>query len=767
MPENELENELRQLVKEGVNSSLTPVVFPEVQKVEVLNFPEQLAPIVNVPEPQVTVNVPEPKVTVNVPEPKVTVNAPDNSKVFEEIKDLLKKDRTDDLLDAMDSQGKMLVDAYKTVKVIGGNASGAQNLWNAAGTVINPATTEKQDAIVAAIEAIPGGGGVQYTEGDTDATITGTAIMWEDASNTLVVPSSSKPLPVDITQGVDVEFGPGTIDSFGHLITGTINNQIDIQFYRDTVANLTTVTTANGGTASATGGMATFSATTTASSQAKGVSPTSTTYTAGGEIYAIFTAGWTGTGSGTSYQRIGLFDTNNGFFIGYEGGTFYATVRKGGSDVGVAKASFSEDPLTGGTTSLFTRNGTPEAINLTKLNVFRIRFGWVGSAPINFEVLSPDGQWVTFHKIKQPNNASLPHIESADLPVTCDVFSGNSGAALTIITNCWAAGTTQALGKVNATITGDSFAGLQRAVITGETTAGGGGFVNVKVDPSGAVNTSGVITALPNEGQQTMANSISVAIASNQTAVPVSGTFYQATQPVSATDLDIRDLTSTDVVTVTGGAGQTADVKVTLDGESVPVTGTFYQATQPVSATDLDIRNLAKAQDEVYAVLRTDAGAAYDARQVTVQNSSIPVTDNSGSLTVDAPVATPVFVRLSDGAAAITTLPVSMTTPPFVAVTATTADATASGDTTIVSITNTPRLYYIALSANGANSADVTAIVKIGASSKFKVSLKAGAIWAHHIGASMQYLTGSVGDDIVVNLSAAQTVHVSVEYADA
>jgi len=38
----------------------------------------------------------------------------------------------------------------------------------------------------------------------------------------------------------------------------------------------------------------------------------------------------------------------------------------------------------------------------------------------------------------------------------------------------------------------------------------------------------------------------------------------------------------------------------------------------------------------------------------------IPVSDNSGSLTVDAPVGTPAFVRLSDGAAAITTLPVSL-----------------------------------------------------------------------------------------------------------
>lgn len=43
---------------------------------------------------------------------------------------------------------------------------------------------------------------------------------------------------------------------------------------------------------------------------------------------------------------------------------------------------------------------------------------------------------------------------------------------------------------------------------------------------------------------------------------------------------------------------------------------------------------------------------------VKVDGSAVaqPVTDNSSSLTVDAPVGTPVFVRLSDGAAAITNL---------------------------------------------------------------------------------------------------------------
>ena len=39
----------------------------------------------------------------------------------------------------------------------------------------------------------------QYTEGDTDASITGTAVMWEDTSDTLRAVSHAKPLPVHVT----------------------------------------------------------------------------------------------------------------------------------------------------------------------------------------------------------------------------------------------------------------------------------------------------------------------------------------------------------------------------------------------------------------------------------------------------------------------------------------------------------------------------------------------------------------------------------------
>lgn len=43
-----------------------------------------------------------------------------------------------------------------------------------------------------------GGGGTQYTEGDTDTTITGNVMMWEDTSDTIRAVSAAKPLPVNM-----------------------------------------------------------------------------------------------------------------------------------------------------------------------------------------------------------------------------------------------------------------------------------------------------------------------------------------------------------------------------------------------------------------------------------------------------------------------------------------------------------------------------------------------------------------------------------------
>lgn len=99
---------------------------------------------------------------------------------------------------------------------------------------------------------------------------------------------------------------------------------------------------------------------------------------------------------------------------------------------------------------------------------------------------------------------------------------------------------------------------------------------------------------------------------------------------------------------------------------TLPVSGTFWQATQPVSGTvAVSNTGFLAAQSGSWTVAATQSGTW----TVTGAGGTFPVTDSGGSLTVDAPVATPVFVRLSDGSAAITTLPVSLASVPSHAVT--------------------------------------------------------------------------------------------------
>lgn len=63
------------------------------------------------------------------------------------------------------------------------------------------------------------------------------------------------------------------------------------------------------------------------------------------------------------------------------------------------------------------------------------------------------------------------------------------------------------------------------------------------------------------------------------------------------------------------------------------------------------------------------ANAGVQTIQGIASMTPVQIGDNSGSITVDAPVATPVFVRLSDGTDPLTTLPVSLASVPSHAVT--------------------------------------------------------------------------------------------------
>jgi len=315
-------------------------------------------------------------------------------------------------------------------------------------------------------------------------------------------------------------------DILGVGVTGRRNNEIEISFFSAFDSNVITNTTSSGGSATITGGHARYQSGTNTNGGVAGLSVLKCNYRPAHEEYTMFSAAFT-TGIANSYQRLGLYDTDNGTFIGYEGTLFGLTLRNGGVDTRINRASWNGDPLDGSSNSIFTRDGIPEAINLEFSNLYRIRFAWLGSGSFIYEVFSPDAKWVVYHTIRIPNSQLDPSIENPSLPMQLEVKKTAAGATnLSIYTGCWAAGTTSDYNPLNETLTDYSLANLTRAVLAGRSSTGGGTYYNVKVNPSGSLITAiGDITGIV--GQTTMANSLPVAIASDQTAIPVtqSGTW--------------------------------------------------------------------------------------------------------------------------------------------------------------------------------------------------------------------------------------------------
>lgn len=101
------------------------------------------------------------------------------------------------------------------------------------------------------------------------------------------------------------------------------------------------------------------------------------------------------------------------------------------------------------------------------------------------------------------------------------------------------------------------------------------------------VTNSGGGTSTVNQGTQGSSSSPWYTSITNS-SIPVTGTFFQSTQPVSGT------------LTCNAGTG-TQSVNVT--NSSIPVTGTFYQSTQPVSATSLPLPTGAATQTTLASIL--------------------------------------------------------------------------------------------------------------------------------------------------------------------
>ena len=319
--------------------------------------------------------------------------------------------------------------------------------------------------------------------------------------------------------------GGGTgadIDILGVTTFGRRTNQVELAFDTSFDSAVITNTATGGASATISNGHALYSSSTSSTTSVTGISVSTVNYRPAHEQYVYFTAAFTTPTDENGVQRIGLFDGTDGFFIGYEGSVFGSTVRSGGVDTTTSLAASNGDVLSGGSGSKFSRAGVAEAIDVTKSNLYRIRWAWLGSGPVSFEVFSPDAEWVVFHTLRYPNLQLNPSIENPDLPVKIEVAkTGGDATNLILYTACIAGGTTTDLESLTTTLTDSTLASLNRSVIAGRSSAGGGTYYNVKVTPSGSLLTAiGDIGDVA--GEDTMANSLPVVLATSTGQAPTS-----------------------------------------------------------------------------------------------------------------------------------------------------------------------------------------------------------------------------------------------------
>lgn len=156
---------------------------------------------------------------------------------------------------------------------------------------------------------------------------------------------------------------------------------------------------------------------------------------------------------------------------------------------------------------------------------------------------------------------------------------------------------------------------------------------------------AGVSAKLPASlGKKTAANSLSVTFSSDESALPVSGTVA----------LDSATLTALENTTVTANAGtnlNTSALALESGGNlaailaklnsSVAVTGTFWQATQPVSgpATDAQLR---ATPLPVSGTVTANTGLTQPLTDAQLRAAAVPISDGGGSITIDATSQLPV-----------------------------------------------------------------------------------------------------------------------------
>ena len=214
---------------------------------------------------------------------------------------------------------------------------------------------------------------------------------------------------------------------FGELLTGEFNNDIAVQF-QYSISSYDASTTLTGDGAAGVASDEYWAELTSTTGTAEIVSVDALRYRPGHTAMAYFTASFEGAGDG----EIGIFTSEDGFFVRHDSTGLNFVYRRGGSDISVVNYDdFNGGSLDSGNLSL---DDTPDWSNI---HIFVIVYGYLGVANPSLLFLQPNtNQFTVLHTFFTAGNLQTTHIGNPVLPI-CAYTSG----AKTLRTASWAAGT--------------------------------------------------------------------------------------------------------------------------------------------------------------------------------------------------------------------------------------------------------------------------------------------------------------------------------------
>ena len=216
--------------------------------------------------------------------------------------------------------------------------------------------------------------------------------------------------------------------AFGEINTADNTPTCQVDFVYGINTTLVSNTVSNNATVSATNGMAVLTTGTQVNSVALLTTLNYVKYRPGQGAKSRFTALFT-TGVTGSTQIAGTIGNGtDGVAFGYNGTSFGVLYRHNSTDTWIPQSTWNYDTMLGGTAS-------GKVIDPTKLNVYQIKFQYLGGGNIFYYVLNDfSGRWVLVHMVRNAGTLTAPIFRNPSMPIAFEARNTTNTSAVVIKT---------------------------------------------------------------------------------------------------------------------------------------------------------------------------------------------------------------------------------------------------------------------------------------------------------------------------------------------